>query len=451
MRRPRWRLGGAKNSGALFFESIARMGSGFVVAVLLARQYGPDGLGLITTATASVTIFMGFSALGLSGVLVRELAEKIDKRGTVLLTITLAKLVAGTILLAVMLASLALFAKDPQLVTLSLIMGSGFLFSSLDTVDSLYNARIEFTRLVALRLGALAASTVVKVLAITLGWGLEFVAVGYALDYALLYLVPTFDFVTRRRGGLRDGATPLKWDAGELKALLSRSWPVLVSGGFAQINLRIDALIILALSSVTSVGIYSAASRLSEAWSVLAMAIVTAAFPGLVRLARADVPKYALALSALLRRLIWISFIGAVLIAFLAPVIIQILYGSEFGASAAVLSIHVAGGVFLFVRTAVSRWLIIENLLKFSLVSHVSGAAINIGLNFLLIPVYGPQGAAWASVASYATSGILFLLFTKRTRLMFFMIMWSALPARFAESRTIRLAGAMATNRKEEP
>ena len=77
----------ARNTGALFLESIARMGSGFVVAIMIARQYGPDGLGLITTTNSWVVIFLGFSALGLSGILIRDLVERVEMRGAIIATV----------------------------------------------------------------------------------------------------------------------------------------------------------------------------------------------------------------------------------------------------------------------------------------------------------------------------------------------------------------------------
>lgn len=425
------------------------MGAGFVVAILIARRYGPEGLGLITTASASVVIVLGFSALGLSGILVRELVEKYSNRGVIIFTVGLAKLAVGAVLLSILLLGLWALARDPSLVNLVLVMGVGYLFSALDTVDALYNAQEEFVRLVALRLAALAVSSAVKLGAIALDMGLQYVALGYALDYALVYVFPTLNLLVRNRGGVRDADFKIGLDFQELGALLKRSWPVLVSGGFAQINLRVDALLIAALATIADVGIYSAASRLSEAWSVLAMALVTATFPSLVRLARSDVSSYGAQLSKLLRKLIWLALAGGVVITLFSPWIINLLYGSDFAPAALILSVHIFGGVFLFVRTAVSRWLIVEELLIFSLLSHVCGAIVNVVLNLILVPKIGIVGAAWASVLSYATSGFLFLLLSRRTRAMFWMICWSALPERLVRDRVERLATVMAERRKE--
>lgn len=437
------------NSVALTFDSFARMGSGFVVAVLLARQYGPGGLGTITTATALVTIVLGFSVLGLSGILVKELVENPDKRGSIVCTVTVAKLAAGVVLLAVLLGSLTLLESDHNLVAIVAIMGSGYLLLCFDTVDCLYNAREEFIRLVALRFIGLLISFSVKVMAIQLDWGLYVVALGYALDFGLMYFLPLIHFLIRKDSGFRDHDFNPQFQLTELVALLRKSWPVLLSGGLAQVNLRIDAVMIAALVSISDVGVYSAASRLSEAWSVIAMAIVTAVFPSLVRVARKDSAQYGIALSKVFRLLIWISVLGGLAVSLLSTQIIDIVYGQTFSAAALILSIHVFGGIFLFIRTAVSRWLIIEHLYVFSLVSHGAGAALNIGLNFALLPAYGIVGAAIASVVSYAVSGLLFLLLSMRTRPMFFLILWSALPGKWTHRRIALLAHQLVERRQE--
>jgi len=66
------------------------------------------------------------------------------------------------------------------------------------------------------------------------------------------------------------------------------------------------------------------------------------------------------------------------------------------------LSIHIWAGLFVFMRALVSKWLIAEHLLKFSLLSHGLGALVNIVGNYLLIPSFGGLGAAYATVLSYA-------------------------------------------------
>ena len=78
--------------------------------------------------------------------------------------------------------------------------------------------------------------------------------------------------------------------------------------------------------------------------------------------------------------------------------------------------IHAWGGLFVAVRAMASKWLVAYDLYAMSLVSHGLGAGANFGLNLLLIPLWGANGAAVATILSYAVSGYLVFFLHKRTR-----------------------------------
>ena len=99
----------------------------------------------------------------------------------------------------------------------------------------------------------------------------------------------------------------------------------------------------------------------------------------------------------------------------LADELIVLLYGNEFQKSAQILKIHIWATLFIFLRGVLSKWLVIEENLKFSLISHLTGAIINIALNYFLIPKYGGLGAAWATIVACAFSGYICLAFSRRT------------------------------------
>jgi O-antigen/teichoic acid export membrane protein len=85
-------------------------------------------------------------------------------------------------------------------------------------------------------------------------------------------------------------------------------------------------------------------------------------------------------------------------------------------------------------RAVLSRWLLVEDLVRFSLVTHAAGAVLNVALNLVLIPRYGGLGAAAATVASYATASWGALFFATRTRPIGIMMAKSLLlPLRFAD------------------
>jgi Na+-driven multidrug efflux pump len=78
--------------------------------------------------------------------------------------------------------------------------------------------------------------------------------------------------------------------------------------------------------------------------------------------------------------------------------------------------IHAWGGVFVALGVVSGGWYINENLQHYALYRTISGAALNVCLNFVLIPKYGISGAAIATVISQSLAALFFDLSTKKTR-----------------------------------
>lgn len=429
------KLGRSRNSALLVGDSMVRLGAALAVSVVVARVYGPSGFGAINTAIALSTLVLGSSALGLSGLLVKEFVLDPAARGTLMRSVTAVKFALGLLLYSVMVAAVVVGGGSSAVAVVA-IVGAGFLSTCLDPFEADLTADEKFRQLVICHIVGIVIASAVKLMIAYLGLSITWLAVAYALDYVLLYLLPAFYFLSRlvgdRNFGLRYQGN---FDVRPVFQLIRRSWPVMLSGVLAQVNLRIDALMIAAFLSFADVGVYSAAGRLSEAWPVLAMALVTAVFPQLVRQSVADRDAFGSGIVRIFRLLIWSSLLGAVVIAVLSGVIIDFIYGREYAASATVLAVHVFGGVFLFIRTAVSRWLIIENLMMFSLISHAFGALVNIVGNALFLRDFGVIAAAAVAVVSYASSGLLFLLFTRRTRVMLRIILLAVFPGHFLDTK----------------
>jgi PST family polysaccharide transporter len=80
---------------------------------------------------------------------------------------------------------------------------------------------------------------------------------------------------------------------------------------------------------------------------------------------------------------------------------------------------------------ASGQWFIAENRQILSFQRTMIGAAINIFLNYIFIPRFGPVGAAVATVAAQVTAAWLFDAIQSITRDMFFMKAKSLNPLRF--------------------
>jgi O-antigen/teichoic acid export membrane protein len=105
----------------------------------------------------------------------------------------------------------------------------------------------------------------------------------------------------------------------------------------------------------------------------------------------------------------------------LAPWVIGILFGSQYLEAVGILRVHAWATLFIFMSVARSQYLIVERYLKFDLLATASGAALNVILNFYLIPRYGGVGAAYATLISQAVSSYFSSLFLVRKSPIFAM------------------------------
>jgi len=225
-------------------------------------------------------------------------------------------------------------------------------------------------------------------------------------------LAAAFLLAYRRSHSIRDWRVRI----GMARTLIGQSWPLILSGLTASVYLKVDQVMLGAMTDKAAVGIYAAAVRLSEGWYFIPIAISTAAFPLLLRAKQRSEAAYAERMQSLYDALFWASLCIIIPVSLLADVIVVTLYGDAYAAAGPLLALHVWAGVFIFLRAALSKWLIAEKLTLFSLATHGSGAVVNVALNLWLIPMYGPTGAAIATLVSYAVASYLTLFVHPRTR-----------------------------------
>ncbi|MFW6457583.1 MAG: polysaccharide biosynthesis C-terminal domain-containing protein, partial [Planctomycetota bacterium] len=203
---------------------------------------------------------------------------------------------------------------------------------------------------------------------------------------------------------------------GEAKYLLSKSWMLLIAGFLGMVNLKMDQAMLRWLADSREVGLYAVAVRFSEVWYFVPGAIMLSAFPRLLEIKEQDVDLYHTRQQQLLDSFVCVAFVVAVITALLAKPIIPMLFGEAYTKSSSILIIHVWAGIFMFMRKMFSKWVFAEDALVYSIVSHGSGALVNVGLNALLIPIAQGYGAAIATLLSYATSSYFFLFCFQKTR-----------------------------------
>jgi PST family polysaccharide transporter len=182
--------------------------------------------------------------------------------------------------------------------------------------------------------------------------------------------------------------------------LFHDSWPLLFAGISSILYMRLDVVMLNEMHGAYETGIYGAATRISEAWHFVPMALMGALQPVLLRTKRDHHALFVNRLETLYVCTAWVSLVVAIIISLISTLMINVLFGQEYQRAGSVLAMHTWSAVAIYVGVVSSQYLLAENLLKIQMFRTMLGLATNIALNLALIPRYGAQGAAASTVVS---------------------------------------------------
>lgn len=386
------------NVGWLSVDRMLRLAVGLVVSVWVARYLGPEQFGQLNYAVVFASMFGALATLGLDGIVVRDIVHYPAARNEILGTAFGLKLAGGSIaVLTAVVGIVILRSGDPLSQWMVGIVAGGMVFQALDTIDLWFQSQVQSRYTVMAKSSTFLVLSIVKIVLIKMqapliafAWtGLAEIAAG-AVGLVLAYRLRGLYF----RGWSFRFAWAVK--------LLKDSWPLFLSSVAILIYMKIGTVMLGQMAGDKAVGIYSAATRLSELWYFIPLAIISSIAPAILELKKSNETLYYKRLQQSFDLMVVLAYVVALPVTFLAKYIILILYGQAFQASGIVLVIHIWQAVFVFLGVACSTWFIAEGLTKGALVTTGCGAIANVLLNLWLIPRYGVVGAAWASVAAQA-------------------------------------------------
>lgn len=386
----------ARNISWLWFNKAFYIFFGAFVSIFVARYLGPNQFGALDFCLATIVLFGIFTNLGLENVVVKYLVKEPDNHDVILGTTFSLQLTGGIFVIAGV-NIFALLGRDSSAPVSAMIaiMSVSYLFKPFETINYWFQHKIKckYTALPAVFASALSG-----VLKLTLIYLRAPVVLFAAMSLVEVFLTAAGLIVAYQL----DGRSIVSWRASKhcARVLLSECWPLLLTGINVMLLKKIDQVMLGTMDSKYAVGIYSASVRLSDCWSFLPVAVVTSIFPLLVGLRQTDKLHYSQAVQKLHDALVWLAIGVALLVTFFGTDIVHFIFGSNYDDSVRVLSIHIWSAVFGFTGIIRGKWLIIEGLTKYSFITTLLGSICNIGLNVFLIPLYGPVGAAVATLIS---------------------------------------------------
>ncbi len=369
----------------------------FVAGVLLVRRLSVDEYGVFSYARAFPQFFIVLADLGLEQLVVREVAVRRERAGEILAVTLPLKLLLTVAAFGVAIGVLALMGRDSVEFRVTAFMAMYIFARSVMTFLMAFLKGLEDMSWIAWSTVAEAVATLVLIYFLvayngTAGSAIRQFFLAFAAGFAVM-----LPGLLRGAGFPRVSINPGQW----LK-LLSRSWAIGIGGLAVFVLSFFDVLVVEHFWGSRQVAYYSAAMTLVGVVSYIQNAVSAAAYPIISKFYVSDRD----ALMKTYEKLFRISSITGLPICAggycLAAALMGGLFRQEYTASARAFEILCAANVFTVYASFYGSFATGINRQKFFGVAYIIIAAVNAGVNLLVIPRYGITGAAVTQLVSSA-------------------------------------------------
>ena len=380
----------------------------FLTYAFVARWVGPTQLGVYFYAVSITSVFVILADIGMTPVVIRAIASKTSESRRLLSAVIRLKTVLAPIAVLVSLGY-AVLANAPMETMATVAVAT--LVLTADTFSLVFYGAIRGMEKLSIEsIGMFAGQTLTaagSVGAAAAGLGPVGLVSGLLVG-SLWNALWSYDQM-RKSGIVLE--KPRKED---YKQLAREAWPFGLAGISVKVYSYVDSLFLQAFHGAFSVGIYSVAYKMTYATQFLPLTFVAALYPALAR-AYAEGRKEDLATmyTNSLRLMAAISFPIAAGLSAMADRIIPLVYGNQYLASVGPFRILPWVLIPIFMDFPVGSLLNGTRRAHLKTISMVSTMLLNVILNAILVPLYGPTGAAYAGLASFWLLLIIGMYFTR--------------------------------------
>jgi O-antigen/teichoic acid export membrane protein len=396
--------------GLVAYNTVFRVGARVLGALLsmatyalLARYLGVEVFGqliIVITYGAFFALAMDF---GLYLTTVRDISKEPDRAEELLAANAGLRVAVGLLLLVgiAVVSSVLPYAKE---VRWGLLIFALSVF--IESISSGYTPILQ----AKLRLDFIGIIDVVNRLAI---FGLMYVLIRSGGSFLLLIsvyvLASLLNLILSLLFAKRFVRVTLRWDPAVWRETMRKALPLWLVLAIGTIHFRVDTLILSFLKGSSDVGIYGLSFKVLELVLIFPALFLGSVFPLMSEYVVHHREKLTTLMQKSFEILLMLSLpiIGATLI--LAPKLVSLLGGGEYGPAALALRILILATAFSYLNGLFVHLIISLELQKRLFVTITLTVLVNVLLNFLLIPRYSYNGAAVATVISEGVGMVLSL------------------------------------------
>lgn len=383
-----------KNASWIVACRIVQSVLALIISMLTARYLGPSNYGLISYASSVVAFVVPLMQLGLSNILVQETIQHPGEEGTIFGTSMVMSL-CSAVACMVGVVSFALIANANQLhvVAVCALYSLVLIFQAVEMLQYWFQAKLLSKYASIVSLCAYAVVSAYKFFLLLRGKSVYWFAVSNALDVMLISI--GLYVIYRRLGGQK-----LRFSMETARRMFARSKYYIVSSLMVTVFAQTDKIMLTLMINETATGYYSAAVACAGMTSFVFSAIIDSMRPSIFESKKTSQEQFEKSMVVLYGMIIYLSLAQSIGMTLLAKPIIRILYGAEYATAANALRIVVWYTTFSYMGAVRNIWILANEKQKYLWIINLSGALMNVALNAVLIPVWGIQGAAVASLVT---------------------------------------------------
>lgn len=380
----------------------------FITTMLVTRYLGPTQYGQITLAFSYVALFIPVGALGLNDIIVKELLDKKTDNNSIIGTTIILRLISSSFSIIVIYFVVKLMSNNPILPYLAVLQGISLIFRVFECITYFYQSKLLSKKVGIINVIAYSLTSIFRIVCLIIKKDIYWFAFAVSLDFIVIAILLIFVY-------LKDG-NKIVYSKEYVSRLLNKSRPYLFSGIMTVISGKADTILLGKFIDETTVGYYTSATTLCNAWPFVLTAIIDSASPIIIDLYSKDIYLYKKRLRQLYASIFYIGLAVGLVFTIFSKLIISIAFGSAFLPASNSLKIVCWNTIFSYFGVARFIWMQCEDKYNYERIITFFGAIFNLILNFILINKLGIIGASITLVLTQFFMNFVLLFAIKETR-----------------------------------
>lgn len=411
-----------KNASWIVVCSIVQALISLIIGMISARYLGPDNYGLISYASSIVMFIVPVVQLGFRNTLVQEVVASPDKEGETLGTILLSSIVCSFFGIIGILSFVSIVNRGEQdTIIVCALYSISLIFQMTQMIQYWFQAKLISKYISITSLFAYVLVSVYKIYLLVTEKSMYWFSVANAFDYLIISVI--LFIIYYKLGGQR-----LLFSFSRFRTLFSKSKYYIVSGMMITVFSQTDKIMIKLMMGDAQTGFYTAAATCTTMTSFVFTAIIDSFRPVIFEYKLIDEAKYDKNIKRLYSIIIYVALLQSFVLTVFSGFIIDILYGAEYFAASSILRVLTWYGAFSYMGSVRNIWILAEGKQKYLWIINLCGAVLNVIGNFILINLWGAEGAALSSVITQLFTNVILCVIIKPIRPCFKIIVKSLNP-----------------------